>query len=440
MKRTIFLATMFASVLLAQAQIPYCYEKEYSGKEFKMKPVVKPDQLPLIEKLPDPFKFQNGKRSTDFKDWEQHRYEISQLFQQYEIGMRPVLEAGNLKAVIEDQAPAPAGGNRPGGGFGGFGGGFGGFGGFGGGAPDETIGERKQLKVTVKHNGQELLLTAQIQYPKEAKYPCPALLGVSNTLPTRFFTGRGCAIINIDVFAVTQHTQKRGTEPINKLYPELEANGSYCFWGWCVSRIIDGLQQLGPSKSKVDTKHLAISGCSWAGKCALYCGAFDERIALVIAHEPGGGGIASWRYSETLGEVERSFNTNDSWFFANIKTDYANEKIARMPVDHHELAAMVCPRALLYFGNTDYKWLADESGYVSINAAKEVWKTFGIADRVGYSISGGHGHCQLPEAEYPYLEAFIDRFLLDKHDVKTEIANAPMFKDVDWRAWIADWK
>ena len=159
----------------------------------------------------------------------------------------------------------------------------------------ETIGERKQLKVTVKHNGQELLLTAQIQYPKEAKYPCPALLGVSNTLPTRFFTGRGCAIVNIDVFAVTQHTQKRGTEPINKLYPELEANGSYCFWGWCVSRIIDGLQQLGPSKSKIDTKHLAISGCSWAGKCALYCGAFDERIALVIAHEPGGGGVASAR-------------------------------------------------------------------------------------------------------------------------------------------------
>ena len=114
---------MLAGVMMAQAQIPYVYEKEYSGKEFKMKEVVKPDQLPLIEKLPDPFKFQNGKRSTDFKDWEQHRYEIMQLFQQYEIGMRPVLEAGNLKATIEDQAPAPAGGGqRPGGGFGGFGG------------------------------------------------------------------------------------------------------------------------------------------------------------------------------------------------------------------------------------------------------------------------------------------------------------------------------
>ena len=66
MKRTILFATMLAGVLMAQAQIPYVYDKEYSGKEFKMKPVVKPEELPLIEKLPDPFKFQNGKRAMRF--------------------------------------------------------------------------------------------------------------------------------------------------------------------------------------------------------------------------------------------------------------------------------------------------------------------------------------------------------------------------------------
>ena len=30
----------------------------------------------------------------------------------------------------------------------------------------------------------------------------------------------------------------------------------------------------------IDTKHLAVSGCSYMGKMALYAGAFDERIAL----------------------------------------------------------------------------------------------------------------------------------------------------------------
>lgn len=44
-------------------------------------------------------------------------------------------------------------------------------------------------------------------------------------------------------------------------------------------------------KSRIDLSHLAISGCSFAGKMALFAGAFDERIALTIAQEPGGGGL-----------------------------------------------------------------------------------------------------------------------------------------------------
>ena len=49
---------------------------------------------------------------------------------------------------------------------------------------------------------------------------------------------------------------------------------------------------------------MAISGCSFAGKMALFAGAFDERIALTIAQEPGGGGVNAWRVSETLENVE----------------------------------------------------------------------------------------------------------------------------------------
>ena len=47
---------------------------------------------------------------------------------------------------------------------------------------------------------------------------------------------------------------------------------------------------------------------------ALFAGAFDERIALTIAQEPGGGGAAAWRVSETLGEVETLGRTSHAWF------------------------------------------------------------------------------------------------------------------------------
>jgi hypothetical protein len=116
---------------------------------------------------------------------------------------------------------------------------------------------------------------------------------------------------------------------------------------------------------------------------------------------------------------------------------FHGDSVYLMPYDHHELAAMVCPRALLVLGNTDYKWLADESAYVSLNAARRVWQHLGIADRMGYSIVGGHGHCQLPESQLPEVEAFIDKFLLGKPADTSDIQIAPDFKGkIDLTEWI----
>jgi hypothetical protein len=83
---------------------------------------------------------------------------------------------------------------------------------------------------------------------------------------------------------------------------------------------------------------------------------------------------------------------------------------------------MVCPRALLLLGNPDYVWLTDATMLPSAEAARQVWERFGISDRMGWSIVGGHGHCQLPERQFPEVQAFIDRFLLgrqaDTRDVR----------------------
>ena len=95
-----------------------------------------------------------------------------------------------------------------------------------------------------------------------------------------------------------------------------------------------------------------------------------------------------------------------------------------LPIDHHELAALIAPRALLVLGNTDYEWLAEHSNYESSKAAREVWNTFGIADRMGYSIEGGHPHCQLPLSQYPEVEALVDKFLLGKKDIDTNVTKA----------------
>ena len=151
--------------------------------------------------------------------------------------------------------------------------------------------------------------------------------------------------------------------------------------------------------------------------------------------EPGGGGVNAWRVSETLENVETLGRTNYAWFLESMR-QFAGKNVNRLPIDHHELAALIAPRALLVLGNTDYEWLAEESNYVSCQAARMVWKAFGIEDRMGFSIQGGHMHCMLPKSQYPEVEAFIDKFLLGKTDVDTFVTKADMFEDMDYLKWM----
>ena len=380
-------------MVFGQTAIPLVYDKEYTNDNFQLPGILPIDKLPEIATLPDPFAWADGSgRSTDFKDWKRHRFEIAHQLQHYELGMKPVTPRDSIEAILNNDT----------------------------------------LRVIVHENGEVLLLTAPIKYP-EGNGPFPAIIGIGRStgaLPEQLFDKRKIAQITFDFTQVMSHTQKRGNEPINRLYPEQTEMGSYCAWSWGISRLIDGLEKV-EKKSRIDLSHLAISGCSFAGKMALFAGAFDERIALTIAQEPGGGGVNAWRVSETLENVETLGRTNYAWFLESMR-QFAGKNVNRLPIDHHELAALIAPRALLVLGNTDYEWLAEESNYVSCQAARMVWKAFGIEDRMGFSIQGGHMHCMLPKSQYPEVEAFIDKFLLGKTYVDTFVTKADMFEDMDY--------
>lgn len=384
-------------MVFGQTAIPLVYDKEYTNDNFQLPEILPIDKLPEIATLPDPFAWADGSgRSTDFKDWKRHRFEIAHQLQHYELGMKPVTPRDSIEATLNNDT----------------------------------------LRVIVHENGEVLLLTAPIKYP-EGNGPFPAIIGIgrpTGALPEQLFDKRKIAQITFDFIQVMSHTQKRGNEPINRLYPEQTEMGSYCAWSWGISRLIDGLEKV-EKKSRIDLSHLAISGCSFAGKMALFAGAFDERIALTIAQEPGGGGVNAWRVSETLENVETLGRTNYAWFLESMR-QFAGKNVNRLPIDHHELAALIAPRALLVLGNTDYEWLAEESNYVSCQAARMVWKAFGIEDRMGFSIQGGHMHCMLPKSQYPEVEAFIDKFLLGKTDVDTFVTKADMFEDMDYLKWM----
>ena len=381
MKKLLLLLMLVTSVTLQaqRQQPPLVYTAENTGAQFAAPALPAPDQLPVIRELPDPLEGVKG-----FADWAKRRSDISHMIQHYGIGTKPTMEDGQVAAHMKGDT----------------------------------------LVVYVTVNGHTLRLQSEIRYPKVGKPPYALMMGTSMmALPRQLFEDRPIAIMNFHEKQVNDYGQfgkhhERGEHDFDRLYPELLKNGAYSMWAWGLSRLIDGLQQLGPEVTKIDTKHIGVTGCSYAGKMALYCGAFDERVALVVAQEPGGGGAAAWRKSHELTlsgkNLEDIDKTDYHWFMESQKENFRGDSVYRLPYDQHELCAMVCPRALLLLGNPDYEWLADASMVVSAEAAKKVWERFGIGDRMGWSIVYGHGHCQLPERQFPDVQAFIDRFLLGR--------------------------
>lgn len=357
-----------------------------------------------MESLPNPLKWE--KKAGEVKtisEWNERREEISRLIQEHEIGVIPEVKREQIKARMDNDT----------------------------------------LFVTVTVGKESLTLSSHIEYPKTGKAPYPLLIGSSRiSLPDTLTHSRPMALMNYHERQVNGYSQFRGdTCRTNygfvRLYPELIDNGAYSMWAWGFQRLIDGLELLGPEVTKIDTKHIGVTGCSYAGKMALFCGAFDPRVALVIAQEPGGGGAAAWRVSHTIEGVEDLDRTDYHWFKESLKEQFHGDSVYQLPYDHHELCALVCPRAFLMLGNTDYKWLADESGYVSVNAAKKVWDRLGISDKMGYSINGNHPHCQLPPEQFPEVLAFIDRFLFEKPVSTKGIYKAEKFEGkVDLSKWI----
>ncbi len=373
--------------------LPLVYDQENTGKHFAPPAMPDYDHLKEQRSLPDIFEWsersglakKNG-RVKNFSEWERRRNEIAAEIQHYGIGEKPAVDSESVKARMSGDT----------------------------------------LIVDVTVGGQTLTLRSEIQYPKShgqgsnADGPYALMIGTSGiSLPRQLFADRPIATMTFHERQVNDYGQwgkhhERGEHAFDRLYPHLTENGAYSMWAWGVSRLIDGLQQLGAEKTRIDTRRIGVTGCSYAGKMALYSGAFDERIALTIAQEPGGGGAASWRVSHQLEGVEDLDHTDYHWFKESMRTTFAGDSVYRMPYDQHELCAMVCPRALLVLGNPDYKWLADKSALQSVKAARQVWRRFGIDDRMGWSIVGGHPHCQLPEEQFPEVQAFIDRFLLGR--------------------------
>ena len=178
--------------------------------------------------------------------------------------------------------------------------------------------------------------------------------------------------------------------------------GAISAWAWGLSRAMDYLE----TDKAVDAKRVAIYGVSRLGKTVMWAGAHDTRFAMVIASCSGEGGAALSRryYGETIAHLVAP--TRYPYQFCANYAKYA-EHVDQLPVDAHELVALIAPRpVLLQTGSTD-NWSDPKGEFLAAVAAGPVYKLLGkqgldtdqwppagvpILHDIGYYMhEGGHG-------------------------------------------------
>lgn len=171
---------------------------------------------------------------------------------------------------------------------------------------------------------------------------------------------------------------KDDTQAYQSLYPEYDFT-ALMRRAWGASRVIDYLV----TRKEINPKQIAITGHSRNGKQALWAGAFDDRIAAVVASSCGTGGITPWRMSDpqyvnqTLDDIA---SNAAHWFHPRLRFFFGRED--KLPIDQNLMIALMAPRHILFQYSTVEQQLNPWANEQSYQSARKVFAFMGVANNI----------------------------------------------------------
>jgi putative membrane-bound dehydrogenase-like protein len=218
------------------------------------------------------------------------------------------------------------------------------------------------------------------------------------------------------------------------LAPDYPSFGDYKEYNFLADRYVSGTMKgivnhmrgvnLLQSRAEVDPQRIGAIGHSLGGHNAMFVGAFDERVKIVVSscgwtpfHDYYGGKIAGWTSSRYMPRLKYMYDLDPD----------------RVPFDFYEVVAALAPRAFLSvspLGDSNF----DVSGVRKAEpVAREVFKLLGASENL---------QVKYPDCEHDFPDdmrqaayAFIDRILkhkpADATDFEDELPRIPPHEPAD---------
>ena len=362
--------------------------------------------------LPDPLMTLDGNRVTTPAEWrEVRRPEILELFRKHIYGRTPIGRPNSLQFdVVSTDSNAMDG--------------------------QATL---KRIHVRFSGPGGKGAIDLTVFIPNGVPKPTPGFLLICNRgrdnidpmrktrrpfWPAERIVERGyvaAAFHNSDLDPDQHDGFKNGVHGIfDSKYSERppDAWGTIAAWAWGASRVMDYFE----TDRDIDETRIAVLGHSRGGKASLWCGAEDERFSIVISNNSGctGAALARRQKGETVAKINKRF---PHWFCTNYRN--FNDKEDALPVDQHQLIALMAPRLVYVASASEDLWADPEGEFLACVHAGPVYKLLGLE---------GVGTNAFPEPDKPLHTGRIGYHLrAGKHDLTEYDWNCFMdFADKHW--------